>query len=272
MLSAPYLDVIMGTGHPEFDDEGRSAKKKADYVGGPATWQQLKAGTHPARWRLVQTKAEFEALAAAAPPDAKKVLGVPQVYATLQQARGKYHKEDTPFSQPLNATVPSLATMSRAAINVLAQEPKGFYLMIEGGAVDWANHANQPARMIEEQIDFHRAIQAVADWVGSHGGWGETLVICTADHETGLLWGEKSNSIPFDPLTNRGKGVIPGMRHNSLSHTNSLVPLVARGAGCERFAGLVRARDAEAASHWAFSGQYVDNTDVFTVMQAAVAP
>ncbi len=272
MLGAPYLDVIMGTGNPDFDDEGRPAKKKAGYVGGAATWQQLKAGTHPGRWRLIQTKAEFEALAAAAHPEAKKVLGVPQVHATLQQARGKYRKGDTPFREPLNATVPTLATMARAAINVLAQEPKGFYLMIEGGAVDWANHANQPARMIEEQIDFHRAVQAVVDWVEAHGSWSDTLVILTADHETGMLWGEKSNSVAFDPLSDRGKGAVPGLRHNSLSHTNSLVPLVARGAGCERLADLVRGQDAEAAGRWSFSGQYLDNTDVFKVMQAAIAP
>jgi alkaline phosphatase len=270
MLAAPYLDVIMGTGNPDFDDEGRPAKKKAHYVGGAATWEQLKQGTHPGRWRLIQTKAEFESLAAAVPADTKKVLGVPQVHATSQQARGKYRKTDTPFSQPLNSTVPSLATMTKAAINTLAREPNGFYLIVEGGAVDWANHANQPARMIEEQIDFHQAVQAVVDWVEAHGGWSQTLVICTADHETGMLWGKHSDTAPFDRIVDRGKGQIPDLRYNSLSHTNSLVPLVARGAGCERFADRVKGVDPSAAEHWSISGQYVDNTDVFQVMDAAL--
>jgi alkaline phosphatase len=235
-------------------------------MGGPDTWAQLKQGKHPGRWRLIQSKADFEALAAAPPAEAAKVLGVPQVYSTLQQARGKYRMGDTPFSQPLNANVPGLATMTKAAINVLARGPNGFYLMIEGGAVDWANHANQPARMIEEQIDFHQAIQAVADWVHSRSNWNETLVICTADHETGLLWGKQSDVVAFDPIADRGKGKIPDLRYNSLSHTNSLVPLVARGAGSGQFANLVRGTDANAAKHWGFSGQYVDNTDVFKVL------
>jgi len=270
MLAAPYLDVIMGTGNPDFDDEGRPAKKRPRYVGGAATWEQLKQGKHSSGWRLIQTKAEFESLAAAPPKDNKKILGVPQVYATLQQARGKYQKTDTPFSQPLNSNVPSLATMTKAAINVLAREPNGFYLVIEGGAVDWANHANQPARMIEEQIDFLQALRAVVDWVEAHGGWSQTLVICTADHETGLLWGTHSDAVPFDQILDRGKGKVPDLRYNSLSHTNSLVPLVARGAGCERFAERVRGVDAAAGEHWSFSGQYVDNTDVFQVMDAAL--
>jgi alkaline phosphatase len=271
MLNAPYLDVIMGTGNPDFDDNGQPAKKKADYVGGPETWLQLKEGKHPKGWRLIQTKEEFEALAATPPPALFKLLGVPQVYSTLQQARGKYRSDDSPFSQPLNAKVPSLATMTKAAIHVLARDPDGFFLMVEGGAVDWANHVNQAARAIEEQIDFHHSVQAAVDWVEKHSNWDETLVICTADHETGLIWGRQSDKVAFEPIGDRGKGNVPDLRYHSLSHTNSLVPLVARGAGAEQFAKLVRGVDATAGKHWGFSGQFVDNTDVFKVMSAALA-
>jgi len=270
MLDAPYLDVIMGAGNPDFDDNGQPAKKKADYVGGPETWEQLKQGKHPKGWRLIQGKDEFEALAATPPPNLFKLLGVPQVNSTLHQARGKYHKDDTPFSQPLNANVPTLTTMTKAALNTLARGPNGFFLMVEGGAVDWANHANQSARAIEEQVDFHHAIQAVVDWVEKHSDWDETLVICTADHETGLVWGKQSGTVAFDPVVDRGKGKVPDLRYHSSSHTNSLVPLVARGAGAEQFAKLVRGVDAVAGKHWGFSGQFVDNTDVFKVMSSAL--
>lgn len=270
MLDAPYLDVIMGAGNPDFDDNGQPAQKKADYVGGPETWQKLKQGKHPKGWRLIQTKQEFEALAATPPPDLFKLLGVPQVYSTLQQARGKYRLNDAPFSQPLNANVPTLATMTKAAIHVLARDPDGFFLMVEGGAVDWANHANRAGRAIEEQIDFHHAIQAAVDWVEKYSNWDETLVICTADHETGLIWGKQSNTVAFEPIGDRGKGNVPDLRYHSLSHTNSLVPLAARGSGAELFARLVRGVDATAGKHWGFSGQMVDNTDVFKVMSSAL--
>ena len=56
----------------------------------------------------------------------------------------------------------------RKNLKGLTVNPNGFYLMIEGGAVDWANHTNQRGRMIEEQIDYHQAIAAVA----AEQGWG----------------------------------------------------------------------------------------------------
>jgi len=263
MLNAPYLDVIMGAGHPEFDDNGTArAKPSARYVGGPATWQALKKGTHPGGWTLVQTKAEFEALAAGPTPG--KVLGVAQVASTLQQARGAYQATDTPDSAPRNENVPTLATMVRAALNVLDDDPDGFYLHIEGGAVDWANHGNQPARMIEEQLDFLRAVEAVTAWVQTHGGWGRTLLILTADHDCGLVWGPHSDTVPYEPIVDRGAGKMPALRYNSNSHTNSLVPVYAIGAGSSLFAEYAVRRDP-------VYGPYVDNTDLFRVMSRALA-
>ena len=60
------------------------------------------------------------------------------------------------------------------------------------------------------------------------------------------------------------------MKYNSHGHSNSLVPLYARGPGSQRFAALVKGTDPTAAAVWHFSGQYVDNTDIFAVMRAEV--
>lgn len=310
MLNAPYLDLIMGAGHPEFDNSGRPVppsaemesrdaagktaanaslppsrgaakgpKRETKYVGGPATWQLLRQGKHPAGWRLIETREEFEALADGNTPPIQpgqapriKLLGTAQAATTLQQGRAKYQASDTPFSQPLNSNVPSLATMVRAALRALSADTDGFYLAVEGGAVDWANHSNQAARMIEEQVDFLRAVETVVQWVETHGGWEETLVVITADHETGLLWGPQSDRIAFQPIVDRGKGHLPDLKYNSTGHTNSLVPLYARGPASRRFTALVDGQDATAAAKWGFSGQYVDNTDIFTVCRAALDP
>ena len=160
--------------------------------------------------------------------------------------------------------------MTKGAIHCLEHNPDGFYLMVEGGAVDWANHANEQERMVEEQIDYVKAVEAVVAWVDSHSNWNDTLVILTADHETGLLWGPDSAKVAFQPLKDRGAGKLPGMKHNSHGHSNSLVPLYARGPGSERFAALQKGQDRHAAAQWHCSGQYVDNTDVFAVMRAEV--
>jgi alkaline phosphatase len=274
MLDAPYLDVIMGAGNPDFNDDGQPQTKKPEYkyVGGADTWKLLKSGRHPAGWKLVESKAGFEALCRGSTPP--KVLGVAQAANTLQQGRGKSAKSKTPekpFERPFNANVPSLATMTRAAINCLDENPRGFYLMIEGGAVDWANHANQSGRMIEEQIDYLQAVEAVVQWVEKNSSWDDTLLIITADHETGLIWGPDSDKTPFTPLVDRGAGNVPGMKFNAAAHSNSLVPLLARGAGSQQFAKLIAGSDKTAAAKFGFSGVYVENTSVFSVMQAAVA-
>jgi len=283
MLDGGWLDVIMGACNPDFDANGRAlpAGTKHDYqlVGGEETWKALKQGKRG--WKLIESKADFEALTSGSTPP--KVLGTAQVAKTLQENRSSLLKAPMalragaaapairPFAVPFNQNVPTLATMTKAAINCLDDNPKGFYLMIEGGAVDWANHANDPARMIEEQVDFVQAVEAVVDWVNENSNWDDTLLILTADHECGLVWGLKSDRAAFNPIEDYGPGHLPGMKYNSGNHTNGLVPLYARGPGSRRFAELVKGTDAKAAVVWRFSGQYIDNTDIFTVMKEEVS-
>lgn len=269
MLRGGWLDVIMGGGNPDYDDDGQPlpANRTHDYqwVGGQQTWESLKQGRRS--WTLIESKAAFEALIAG--PTPSKLLGVAQIAKTLQEKRARAQgKPAEPFAVPFNRNVPSLVTMTKAAINCLDDNPEGFYLMIEGGAVDWANHANEPDRMIEEQVEFLKAVEAVVDWVSTKSNWNDTLLILTADHETGLLWGPQSNSVPFDPIRDNGQKRLPGLRYNTHGHSNSLVPLYAQGAGSERFAELVKGTDAKAAAVWQFSGRYLNNTDIFTVMKA----
>ena len=89
--------------------------------------------------------------------------------------------------------------------------------------------------------DFNRAVEAVCQWVESSSSWDETLLIVTADHETGYLTG-KQNS--YADIVNSGKGIMPKMYwHDNrfegyvyagmLWHTNQLVPFYAKGAGAE---------------------------------------
>ncbi len=276
MLAADWLDVIMGAGNPDYDNDGVpipvGKKRNYNYVGGEETWKGLKSGR--GGWKLIESKADFEALISG--PTPPKVLGTARVAATLQEKRIRR----TPLTgdivplldinSPFIPNVPTLATMTKAALNCLDDNPDGFFLMIEGGAVDWANHANRPRRMIEEQTDFVHAVEAVVAWIRSHGGWDETLLILTSDHDCGLIWGPGSKMVAFDPIVDRGPGKMPGIVYHSGGHSNSLVPLLARGPGSRRFADLVKGQDKRAAAVWRFSGRYVDNTDIFTVMKGEV--
>ena len=98
------------------------------------------------------------------------------------------------------------------------------------------------------------------NWVEQNSSWEETLVIVTGDHETGYLTGPNSGVQPdgnstWNPIENRGKGNLPGMAWNSGSHTNSLIPFFARGAGSQFFHQYADEIDPM----W---GKYLDNAEV----------
>ena len=78
----------------------------------------------------------------------------------------------------------SLSDMTSAAINVLDNE-NGFFLMVEGGKIDWTGHANDAATEINETLAFSDAVQVAIDFYNEHPD--ETLIIVTGDHETGGL-------------------------------------------------------------------------------------
>jgi alkaline phosphatase len=77
-----------------------------------------------------------------------------------------------------------LTDASMAAIRNLSQNPNGFFLMIEGSQIDWGGHDNDADYVITEALDFDKTIGAIGAWAKENG---ETLVIVTADHETGGL-------------------------------------------------------------------------------------
>jgi alkaline phosphatase len=273
MIWQSQVEVIMGAGNPWYDDNGtmRTAPSTSHYryVGGKTTWDSLAAGTaigadadqdgQADNWAFIQTRQEFQNLASGETP--KRVIGVAQVYTTLQQSRSGDGNAD-PFVVPMTPSVPTLPEMTLAAFNVLDNDPDGFVVIIEGGAVDWAGHANQPGRIIEEQIDFDLAVEAVIDWVQQNSNWGETLLIVTGDHETGYLTGPNSGAggvAVWNPIVNNGVGVLPGMQFNSSDHTNSLIPFYAKGDDARWFNKAATRMDP-------VYGTYIDNTDIAKVI------
>lgn len=77
---------------------------------------------------------------------------------------------------------PSLTEMTAKALSVLEDDEDGFFLMVEGGQIDWAAHNNDAGTMLHEMIKFSDAIDVVLDWME---GRDDTLLVVSADHETG---------------------------------------------------------------------------------------
>jgi len=77
---------------------------------------------------------------------------------------------------------PRLADMTAAAITVLQTNPKGFWLMVEAGDVDWANHNNNIDNSIGAVNSGDLAVRTITNWVEQNSNWNESLLIVTADH------------------------------------------------------------------------------------------
>ncbi|WP_394202391.1 alkaline phosphatase [Marinagarivorans algicola] len=137
--------------------------------------------------------------------------------------------------------IPQLNEMAAAAINILSKNPNGFVLMIEGSQIDFAGHINDTQRVIYETLAFDKAVKEVVTWAEQRT---DTMVLVTADHETGGLQLSKSN----------GAGKVPEVTWLWGSHTNVDVPIASWG---------------HINTH-AFVGRTVENTAIYNVMRGAL--
>ena len=131
--------------------------------------------------------------------------------------------EVSPESYPARGEI--LTDGVSTAINILNQNKKGFFLMVEGSQIDWAAHDNDQDETVSEVLDFDRAVKIACDYAERDG---QTLVIVTADHETGGLTINRGNLQSGNLITN----------FSSTGHTGVPVPVYAFGPGAEKFTGI----------------------------------
>lgn len=129
--------------------------------------------------------------------------------------------EPLPFSEGRDYLIPS----AKKAIDFLDERsPNGFFIMIEGSQIDWGGHANDANYVVSELHEFEKVVAAALDFAARDK---TTLVVVTADHETG------------------GFAVQPGSKLNDIevafttkSHTALMIPVFAEGPGAEAFRGI----------------------------------
>jgi alkaline phosphatase len=131
-----------------------------------------------------------------------------------------------------------LANATNLALSRLSTNEKGFFLMVEGSQIDWGGHDNNADYIITELLDFDKAVGVAFDFADKHPG---TLVIVTADHETGGM-----------SITNRNDRENKLETHFSTRcHSGVMVPIFAYGTGAQGFSSIM------------------DNTEVFNKMISA---
>ncbi len=150
-------------------------------------------------------------------------------------------------------TETTLAEMVQAGIDFLGDE-EPFFIMCEGGEIDWASHSDKTMPMIMTTIGFDDAVKVAYDFYLAHPE--ETLIVVTADHETGgvalgagdhygeIEWGviEKawndngqSNNLSFEENRRLNEEAFIGW--TTIDHTGGAVPVYAIGKGAGKFAG-----------------------------------
>ena len=121
------------------------------------------------------------------------------------------------------------------ALDRLSRNKKGFFLMVEGSQIDMRCHSNDIEGTADEVVDFAKAVQVALDFARKDG---HTLVVVTADHETGGLALLQSTPLnPGDPI--KGKYTTTG-------HTGVPVPVYAYGPGAEEYTHLIQNSDHKA--------------------------
>jgi alkaline phosphatase len=167
--------------------------------------------------------------------------------ATVQRALGLFAADRLTYEYDrlMDNTEPHLAQMATKALDFMAIDPDGFFLMIEGANIDPAAHANSIARTTREVVEFHNTVQIALNWIA---GRNDTMLIVVADHETGGL-----------TATKQGTGNYPTATWTTTGHTSKNVPVYTAGAGANLWSKYL-------------SAGVIDNTDIYRIMDAALRP
>ncbi|NQD36275.1 alkaline phosphatase [Permianibacter sp. IMCC34836] len=115
-----------------------------------------------------------------------QLVTTPAQLAALKQPPtfGTFAAAGLPMAIDRDANTPSLASMTDKALALLDANPRGFFLMVEGSQIDWASHGNDIVGVLSEMQDFATAIASARRYADQHP---DTLLVITADHETGGL-------------------------------------------------------------------------------------
>ena len=143
---------------------------------------------------------------------------------------GQFGQTNIPFMFDGENNLPHLSEMATVALDILSNTEDGFFLLLEGGRIDHAGHSNDIERQLLETVEFSKAVQTVFDQVSDND---DTIILVTADHETGGLQVDKNN----------GQGKTPEISWTTGGHTVSNVPLYGWGKNAERVEGVMNNTD-----------------------------
>jgi alkaline phosphatase len=293
-------EVVIGGGHPLYDNPGFDPRKgyisRSLYLSLQASPDYVFVERRPGQ---DGGQAVTEGAARAA-REGRKLFGLfggqggNFEVARVEDAPGR------PRVLPGSEENPSLAEATEASLGHLGRDPDGFFLLVEQGDIDWANHDNDYQAMIGSVADLDAAVRAALAFVERPGDgvdWTNTVLLVTADHATGGLWIEAGQALGAGDLPRQeariedAAGEMPSrsgsdrglaangavlkqpayvspyfypdgeISYGTAGHTNELVNLAATGAGAQAFLRL--------RGTW-YPGPILDNTQINTALRRAL--
>ncbi|MBR4748291.1 MAG: alkaline phosphatase [Abditibacteriota bacterium] len=236
LLSNRINDVLGGGGNPWYHTDGTKKEDPSYNVISKEDWDDVSNGI--TRYKLLENREDIQALA-----NDRKAKGF---YVFSPKCSG---------DMPIAEHVPTTAEMAIATLNVLknnsGKDGKGFFFMLEEGRPDHANHANNGENNVAFINALDDAVRAIVAWVNKNSNWKDTMLIVTADHETGGI--RNSDKTYF--ITSNGAGNMPNYEYTTGGHTNTPVPFFVKGGTPGLYNQFVRGVDP-------VLGKYIDNTDI----------
>jgi alkaline phosphatase len=155
----------------------------------------------------------------------------------VTRASGQFGSKNLPYEYDGLGALPHLSEMTHTALDVLSNDRDGFFLMVEGGLIDKAAHSNDLRRDVRETVEFSNAVQLAVNWAS---GRGDTLILVTADHETGGL----------NVTADNGPGNYPYVTWSTGGHTTANVPVYAWGFGAQQVGAAMNNTDFFGVATW----------------------
>lgn len=226
------IDVLMGGGIAKNRTTCMLPYSSDDYL------DNLLTDYTAAGYTIVMNKDEMNA---AVDGGAAKLLGLFKAGGKTQEMFRVHPATTYPEGEP------TLPAMTEAALAILEKNSKGFFLIVEGSQIDWANHAQDFQGQLSETLAFNQAVEAVLEWMDAdYYRRVQTLVVVAADHDTG---GFAING-PHDSLSEQGDVIEDAW--TSDRHTGADTLIWATGPGSGKF------------------GRALDNTDLYYLIRQSI--
>ena len=145
------------------------------------------------------------------------------------------HRGNTPNYAKQTDTLVTLAQMMENCLEVLGDR-KPFFIMCEGGEIDWDCHGHNTMGMINAIINMDEAVKVAYEFYLKHPK--QTLIVVTADHETGgITLGNQGHFPKWDRIVAGEDSGNNGVGWTTHGHTGNPVPVYALGRNAEKFSG-----------------------------------